>query len=135
MHILLVVTLALGSVQAAPTQQTAAPVTPGTDAQNADAGKQPANNDKPQTAEPADGRRDGPDRIFGARPNYPSVDNASNAPPVDTRQTIVMAAYGSFDPFVFPFVAIVAGIAQATGQEASWGGGWSGYAKRYAMAF
>ena len=76
-----------------------------------------------------------PDRIFGVLPNYTTVDNAPDAPPVGTRQTFVMASYSSFDPYVFPFVGFVAAIAQATHQEESWGGGVGAYGRRYAMAF
>src|SRR5207237_5599714 len=46
-----------------------------------------------------------------------------------------MAALGSFDPFVYPFVALTTEAAQLEHQEASWGGGPKAYAKRYATAF
>jgi hypothetical protein len=137
MHLILALSLALGVCSAAPGQQQhqqpSAPPPAGSDAQAADADKHPQDEHKPEATPPDQERK--PDRMFGVLPNYTSVDNAADAPPVNTRQTMVMAAYSSFDPYVFPFVGVVAGVAQATNQESSWGGGWSGYAKRYAMAF
>ena len=44
---------------------------------------------------------------------------------VTTRQTFQMAALGSFDPYVFPFVGVVAAINHASSQS---------YARRYATS-
>ena len=64
-------------------------------------------------------------RMFGVLPNYTTVEGRDRVPPVTTTQTFQMAARGSFDPYVFPFVGIVSGINQAPGQS---------YAQRYATA-
>jgi hypothetical protein len=74
------------------------------------------------------------DHIFGVLPNYTTVERDTVAPPITTRQTFRMAALNSFDPYMFPFVAFVAGINQLQDQGASWPRNLSGYGKRYAAA-
>src|SRR5262249_36697849 len=132
MHLVLALTLALAASEGQ-SQQTPPPPPPDTGAQQpAPEPKKADDADKPPPAD-ADSNRQ-PDRLFGVLPNYTTVESA-NLPPIDTRQTFVMASYSSFDPFVFPFVGLVAAVAQVTDQESSWGGGPQAYAKRYAMAF
>jgi hypothetical protein len=46
-----------------------------------------------------------------------------------------MFALGSFDPYVFPFVAFTASIAQLDNDEPSWGRGAGAFGKRYLTAF
>jgi hypothetical protein len=117
----------------AQTSQAPPPPQTGADAaQPSPAPKKESGDEKP-ASEPADDH--GPDRIFGVLPNYTTVTDREHAAPVDTKQTFVMAAWSSFDPYVFPFVGVVAGIAQLTNQEPSWGGGAVAYTRRYAMAF
>jgi hypothetical protein len=131
MHLVLALSLILTtSSQGQPAQTPLVP--PETEAQQPPAPPNTPDADKPATDSEGDRH---PDRIFGLLPNYTTVENAPNAPPVGTKQTFVMASYSSFDPYVFPFVGLVAAIAQATNQEQSWGGGAAAYGKRYAMAF
>jgi hypothetical protein len=75
-----------------------------------------------------------PDRIFGVLPNFGTVENAANVPPITASQRFRIASLSSFDPFVYPFVALTAGIAHLRGQEPTWRGT-SGYLKHYAAAF
>jgi YD repeat-containing protein len=75
------------------------------------------------------------DRIFGVLPNYGTVKKAVSVPPLTKQQTLKLAALDSFDPYVFPFVGVVAGLSQLQNQNASFGTGISGYAKRYATSF
>ena len=74
-------------------------------------------------------------RIFGVLPNYSTVERHTNVPPLTTKSTFKMFALGSFDPYVFPFVAFTAGIAQLDNDEPSWGPGVGAFGKRYATAF
>jgi hypothetical protein len=74
-------------------------------------------------------------RIFGVLPNYSTVERNTNVPEITTKSTFQMFALGSFDPYVFPFVAFTAGLAQLGHDEPSWGRGIGSYGKRYAMAF
>jgi hypothetical protein len=74
-------------------------------------------------------------RIFGVLPNYASVAPGAPVSRVTTKQTFQLAALNSFDPYVFPFVGVVAGVAQIQNKEPQWGQGVSGYARRYGLAF
>lgn len=73
--------------------------------------------------------------MFYVMPNYLTVDNESQAKPVSWKEKFSMAAKGSFDPYEFTIVGIVAGIRQAENSSPGFGQGWEGYAKRYGAAF
>ena len=75
------------------------------------------------------------ERIFGVLPNYTTVEGAKRIQPVSSKQMFHMAAQDPFDPPVFPFVAFTTWLAQAEGEEASWGRGVAAYGKRYATTF
>lgn len=75
------------------------------------------------------------DRLFGVLPNYLTVENAGNIPPLSTGTKYKLAAEGSFDPAEFAFVGFVALIGQANNGDPGYGQGMSGYAKRYGSAF
>ena len=63
-----------------------------------------------------------------------AVENGADVPPITTARRFRIASLSTFDPFVYPFVALTAGIADLRGQEPAWSGG-SGYMKHYAVAF
>ncbi len=73
--------------------------------------------------------------MFYVMPNYLTVDGQANVPPVSWKQKFGMAAKGSFDPYEFVIVGIVAGIRQANDSSPAFGQGMEGYAKRYGAAF
>ncbi len=75
------------------------------------------------------------DRMFYVMPNYLTVDSQSQVPPVSWKEKFAMAAKGSFDPYEFTIVGIVAGIRQAENSSPGFGQGAEGYAKRYGAAF
>ena len=60
--------------------------------------------------------------MFGVLPNYATVEEGETAASITTPQTFQMAARGSFDPYVFPFVGVVSAMKHAPGQS---------YAQRY----
>jgi hypothetical protein len=66
------------------------------------------------------------DRIFGVLPNYTTVEGAKEIQPASVKQKFRMAEQNSFDPYVFPFVGIVAGLGAGQGAV--------GYGRRYGMA-
>ena len=74
----------------------------------------------------ADGDEAAADRIFGVLPNYTTVDT-SIAPKQTTHDAFKVAALGTFDPVVYPFI----GLTTALGQ----GSNGSNYGERYATAF
>ena len=75
------------------------------------------------------------DRMFYVMPNYLTVDGQSQVPPVSWKEKFAMAAKGSFDPYEFTIIGIVAGIRQAENSDEEFGQGMKGYAKRYGAAF
>jgi hypothetical protein len=66
------------------------------------------------------------DRIFGVLPNYSTVEGAKSIQPVMAPEKFHMAVQNSFDPYVFPFLGLTAGVGA--------GQGGVGYGRRYAMA-
>jgi hypothetical protein len=75
------------------------------------------------------------DRMFYVMPNYLTVDSQSQVKPVSWKEKFAMAAKGSFDPYEFTIVGVVAGIRQAENAYPGFGQGMEGYAKRYGAAF
>lgn len=75
------------------------------------------------------------DRMFYVMPNYLTVDGQAHVPPVSWKEKFAMAAKGSFDPYEFTIVGIVAGVHQAANSDPGFGQGFKGYAKRYGAAF
>jgi len=75
------------------------------------------------------------DRIFWTLPNYLTVENAKQIPPLTKGQKFKLVALGAFDPVEFPYVGAIALIDQAENSDPSFGRGFTGYAKRYGAAF
>jgi hypothetical protein len=75
------------------------------------------------------------DRIFGVMPNYTTVEGSSDVPPLTRGQKFKMQAEGVFDPYEFTVVGLLAGVNQAQNEDAAYGQGVEGYAKRYASGF
>jgi len=73
--------------------------------------------------------------MFYVMPNYLTVDGQSQVAPVSWKDKFSMAAKGSFDPYEFTIIGIVAGIRQAENSDPPFGQGMKGYAKRYGAAF
>jgi len=75
------------------------------------------------------------DRLFLALPNFLTLENSGNVPPLTTAQKFKVVARGSFDKVQFPWYGFLAGISQAEDSEPGYGQGAEGYVKRYASAF
>jgi|SRR5579883_3232538 len=75
------------------------------------------------------------DRLFWTLPNFMSIENAQNVPPLTRSQKFKLQFRSSFDPVQFPYYAFLAGIDQAENEEAGYGQGGMGYAKRYGSNF
>jgi hypothetical protein len=90
---------------------------------------------QPQTLAPDTGTSKDKNRVFGVLPNYTSVEGASAARPITSRDSFRMAALDSFDPMVYPLFGFIAGVGQAQNSDPEWRRGWSGYTKRYGAAF
>src|SRR5713101_2451172 len=75
------------------------------------------------------------DRIFEVMPNYGTVENAKELPPLRPGQKFRLATAGAFDYFTFPFVGALAALDQAHNSPPSWGQGWGAYGKRFGATF
>jgi hypothetical protein len=75
------------------------------------------------------------DRLFWALPNFLTVENAENVPPLTSGQKFKLVARGIYDPMEFVLVGFVAGLGQASDSDPSYGQGAQGYAKRYGTAY
>ena len=75
------------------------------------------------------------DRILWTLPNFLTLENAHNVPPLSPEQKFKVTARGLFDPFEFVLVGFVAGLNQADNSKNSYGQGMQGYGKRYATAY
>jgi hypothetical protein len=70
------------------------------------------------------------DRLFFTLPNFLTLENAGNVPPLTAAGKIKVTARGAFDPAEFVFYGAEAGIIQAEDHDAIYGQGAEGYAKR-----
>jgi hypothetical protein len=98
---------------------------------------QPANNQKTgldqtptkpdQTAPPVS-----KDRLFYTLPNFLSVENAANVPPMTTGEKFKVITRSSFDPVELVWYGAISAVGQAQNSESAYGQGWGAYGKRYA---
>lgn len=75
------------------------------------------------------------DRLFFTLPNFLTVENANQIPPLSAKQKFKVVARSSFDYVEFPWYGFLAGISQAENSEPGYGQGAAGYGKRYGAAF
>jgi hypothetical protein len=75
------------------------------------------------------------DRLFFALPNFLTLENAGQVPPLTTKQKFAVVTRGSFDYIQIPWYAFLSGINQAQNSEPGFGQGWAGYGKRFAASF
>lgn len=75
------------------------------------------------------------DRLFYTLPNFLTLENAAQMPPLTTGEKFKVVARGTFDYVEFPWYAALAGISQAQNSEARYGQGAAGYGKRYGATF
>jgi hypothetical protein len=114
---------------------------PATNQQQPSAGEKP--NDSPKDS--SQGSKDqqsqeqktgvSNDRLFWTLPNFLTVENANQIPPLTAGQKFKVVARTTFDPVEFVYLGFVAAIAQAENSESSYGQGWAAYGKRYGIAF
>jgi hypothetical protein len=118
----------------APTTSSSKQEKPG-DHQSTQSNSPDASSPVQQDSSKAEDSKKKDDRMFYVMPNYLTVDGQSQVPPVSWKEKFSMAVKGSFDPYEFTVVGIVAGIRQAENSSPAFGQGFEGYAKRYGAAF
>lgn len=72
------------------------------------------------------------DRLFYTLPNFLSVENAANIPPMTTGEKFKVITRSSFDPVEFVWYGLISAVGQAQNSESAYGQGWGAYGKRYA---
>jgi len=75
------------------------------------------------------------DRLFYTLPNFLTMENTRQLPPLTTAEKFKVVARGSFDYVQYPWYGFLAGISQAENSEPGYGQGAKGYGKRFASAF
>jgi hypothetical protein len=75
------------------------------------------------------------DRLFFALPNFLTLQNAGQVPPLTTGQKFRVVARGNFDYVQYAWIGFLAGISQAENSEPGFGQGAAGYGKRFASSF
>jgi hypothetical protein len=91
---------------------------------------QSAQSGKTQTADQATSK----DRLFYTLPNFLTLENAGEVPPMSAGEKFKVVTRSSFDPAQFAWYGLLSGISQAENSEPGYGQGAQGYAKRYAAA-
>jgi hypothetical protein len=90
----------------------------------------------PVKSSPLSPRNPNNDRIFMVIPNYATVEHpGADYQPITAKEKFKLGALDAFDPYSFPIAGVLAGIAQATNEDATWGQGLQGYGKRYAAGY
>ena len=75
------------------------------------------------------------DRILWTLPNFLTVEDAENIPPLTSGQKFKVVGRSLIDPSEFVLIGFVAGLGQASNSDPSYGQGAEGYGKRYATAY
>lgn len=86
-------------------------------------------SEKPESPSPKSGTSN--DRLFFALPNFLTLENAGEAPPLTSKEKFKVVARSSFDYVQVPWWAFLAGISQARNSQPGYGQGAAGYAKRF----
>jgi len=118
--------------QTTPAQTTPAQTTPAQTTSAQPAGQSTDAQDK-KTSDANQGTSK--DRLFYALPNFLTLENAGQVPPLTAGQKFKVVARGSFDYILIPWYAALAGISQAENSEPGYGQGAEGYGKRFGAAF
>jgi hypothetical protein len=132
---------ATGTAQAGQTQQTTPPpqtIPPQqtTAPQQTTPPQQTATQDKDKK----DDKKDDPDnpkndRLFMVVANYATVEHPKVITPLTAKEKFKIGAEDAFDTYSIPLAAVLAAIAQAKNDDASWGQGWLPYGKRLAAGY
>jgi len=113
------------SSQSQPQSPSATPQS-GQQSQDANKGQNPETN-KPEGVSK--------DRLFYALPNFLTLENVGQVPPLSTKEKFKVVTKGSFDYVQIPWYAFLAGISQAEDSEKGYGQGAAGYGKRFGAYF
>jgi hypothetical protein len=91
------------------------------------------NDDKQKKKKETEGASN--DRLFWALPNFLTVENGKQVPPLTTRQKYHESIRESFDYVDYAWYGFLAELSQANNGDPGYGRGALGYAKRYSAEF
>lgn len=128
-------TLLVSPVSAQQEQQSQQERSSGTDAAATDQSKTADETKTNQDALPQSPPGTSNDRLFKLLPNFLTLEDAKQRPPLAANEKFKVVARGSFDYVMFPWYGLLAGISQAENSDAGYGRGAAGYGKRYGAAF
>lgn len=99
------------------------------------AAQQPADEDKGKASTDSNGEGKvagtSNDRLFYTLPNFLTLQNAGQLPPLSMKDKFEVVALGTFDPVQYPWWGLLSAIGQASNSEPAYGQGWASYGKRY----
>ena len=95
--------------------------------------KTKSQNQTPKTTDKNQGTSN--DRLFYALPNFLTLENGGQVPPLTVGQKFKVVTRGSFDYIQIPWYGLLAGISQAENSEPGYGQGAEGYGKRLGAYF
>jgi hypothetical protein len=97
----------------------------------------PVKDDKDKEEKDAQSKTTGTsnDRLFFTLPNFLTLENANQVPPLTAGQKFKVVGRSSFDYVQYPWYGFLAGISQAENSEPGYGQGAAGYGKRFGAAF
>jgi len=128
----------LQSQQTTPPPTTQAP--PANQTPPATQPQQSPAKEKDKKDEKKDEKKDDPDnpkndRLFLVVANYATVEHPKVFVPLTAKEKFKIGAEDAFDTYSIPLAAVLAAIAQAKNDDASWGQGWLPYGKRLAAGY
>ena len=116
-----------------PAAQSAQPADQGQNSQEGQGDKAAATESKDKSGKSE--KSSSNDRLFFALPNFLTVENAAQVPPLTAGGKYKLVGRSAFDPVQFVWYAALAGISQAENSEPGFGQGAEGYGKRYGAYF
>jgi hypothetical protein len=120
---------------APPAKQSDAPFMQSSSTEKAQASDKSDKGNEAQGKEPQDvATGTSKDRLFFTLPNFLTLENANQVPPLTAGQKYKVVVRSSFDYVQYPWYGFLAGISQAENSEPGYGQGAGGYGKRYGAA-
>jgi hypothetical protein len=117
---------------------TPAPKQSGAPSQSSSTANTPASDqrEKSKDTQAKEGQASGTskDRLFYTLPNFLTLENADQVPPLTAGEKYKVVARSSFDYVQYPWYGFLAGISQAENSEPGYGQGAAGYGKRFGAA-
>lgn len=128
-----VATISMGQSTNAPSSAQQLPNSPSSSQSSQPADQQAKNASDKKATGAASGTSN--DRLFYALPNFLTLENSGNVPPLTVGGKFKVVTRSAFDPVQFVWYGFLSGLSQAENSEPGYGQGAEGYGKRYGAAF